>query len=98
MTTLSINSAVKHLTGSHLAFGLLVVVLMAFGLYAVLVAGPAMRATAQESLDRTLADENRAFCEKFGMRVGTSEFVACSQELTVIRNNQAERDSQAGML
>ncbi len=98
MTTLSTNSAIKHLSGSHLGFGLLVVVLMAFGLYAVFVAGPAMRVVAQESLDRTLADENRAFCKKFGMRVGTSEFAACSQELTVIRNNQTERDSEAGML
>ncbi len=98
MTQLSTGSNVNPLTGSRVPFAILIVILMALGLYAIFVTGPAMRAVAQENLDRTLADENRAFCAKFGMGVGTSEFVACSQELTVIRKNQADRDSEAGML
>jgi hypothetical protein len=98
MTKLSIGSTANPLTGSRVPFALLIVVLMAFGLYAIFVTGPAMRAVAQANLDRALADENRAFCEKFGMRVGTSEFVACSQELTVIRTKQTDRDNEANML
>lgn len=94
MTALSVRPVINHLTVSRLAFALLVAVLLAVGLYTAFVTGPAMRAVAQENLDRTLADENRAFCEKFGMRVGTSEFAACSQELTVIRKTQADRDSE----
>jgi hypothetical protein len=98
MTKLSVGSTADPLTGLRILFALLVVILMAFGLYAIFVTGPAMRAVAQANLDRTLADENRAFCEKFGMRVETSEFVACSQELTVIRKKQIDRDHEAGML
>lgn len=98
MTKLSVGSTVNPLTGSRILFALLIVVLMAFGLYAIFVTGPAMRAVAQQNLDRTLASENRAFCEKFGMGVGTSEFVACSHELTVIREKQTDRDGEAGML
>ena len=98
MTKLSIGSTANPLIGSHVPFALLIAVLMALGLYAIFVTGPAIRAVAQTNLDRTLADENRAFCEKFGMRVGTSEFVACSQELTVIRTKQTDRDNEASML
>jgi hypothetical protein len=98
MTKLSLGSTANPLTESHLPFALMIAVLFAFGLYAVFVTGPAMRAVAQADLDRTLADENQAFCEKFGMRAGSSEFVACSQELTVIRKKQADRANEAGML
>ena|SRR5579872_3854832 len=98
MTNLSVGSTVKSQTGSLVPFALLNVALMAFGLYAIFVTGPAMRASEQANLDRTLAEENLAFCGKFGMRIGTSDFVACSQELTQIRKNQADRDSEAGML
>lgn len=98
MTKLNTSAGVNPLTGSGLPFALLIVVLTAFGLYAIFVTGPAMRAVAQEKLDRTLADENSAFCAKFGMGVGTSEFAACSHELTVIREKQTDRDGEAGML
>ncbi|HLG81256.1 MAG TPA: hypothetical protein VKY22_09575 [Bradyrhizobium sp.] len=98
MTRLGIGSTIDPQTGSRVPLALLVAALMAFGLYGVLVAGPAMRADAQAALDRTLADETSAFCEKFGMRAGTSEFVSCSQELTTIRKRQTDRDSEAGML
>jgi hypothetical protein len=98
MTILSTRSTVNPPTDSRVPFAVLIAVLVAFGLYGVFVTGPEMRAVAQANLERTLADENRAFCEKFGMRDGTNEFAACSQELAFIRKAQSERDSQAGAL
>ena len=98
MTKLSAGSAVDSQIVSRIPFALLVVFLVAFGLYAIFVTGPAMRAVAQANVENTLSEENRAFCEKFGMHVGTSQFVACSQELMAIRKNQTDRDSEAGML
>lgn len=97
MTKLTAGSIVNPQAGSLVPFALLIAVLVALGLYAIFVTGPAMRAVAQANLDRTLANENQAFCEKFGMRAGTSEFVACSQELTDIRKKQADRDNEASM-
>ena len=83
-----------------LASALAVAVLAAWGLYALFIAGPAMRAAAHESVERAIADENRQFCEKFGLRSGSDAFTACGQELSVVRQKQADRDSAAaqGML
>ncbi len=61
------------------AFALLVAVLAAVGLHVVFVDGPAMRAAAQDDVLRTIADEDRQFCEKFGMRFGTDAFASCSR-------------------
>jgi hypothetical protein len=79
---------------------LLVAVLVAFGLYSALVTAPAMRANARTDVDRAIASENLAFCEKIGMRAGTSQFDVCTQELAVIRQKQTERDraEAAGLL
>jgi len=98
MTKLDLGSTASPQAGSLVPFALLAAIVTAFGLYAIFVTGPAMRAVAQANLESTLAEENRAFCEKLGMRVGTSEFVACSQELVSIRKKQSDRDSEAGML
>jgi hypothetical protein len=68
--------------------------LVAFGLWAVLIEGPAMRSSAQERLNHEIAAEN-IVCEKFGMRSGTSEFLACSKELAIVRQKQADRDHAA---
>jgi len=78
-----------------LAYALLVVVLVAFGLYAVFIAGPAMRAAAHEQVVRAVADEDRQFCERFGMRSGTDAFAACSRELSIVRQRQLDRDNAA---
>ncbi len=80
---------------SRLAYSLLFAALFAFGLYVAFIAGPAMRASAAARLDYVIADESRDFCEKFGMRAGTSEFFACAKELAVIRQKQADRDRAA---
>jgi hypothetical protein len=78
-----------------IAAGLAVAILVACGLHAVFFAGPAMRAAAHEYVERTIADEDRQFCEKFGMRSGTDAFTACGKELSIVRQKQADRDSAA---
>src|ERR1700748_1365892 len=74
---------------------LAVAVLVAWGLHAVFIAGPAMRAAAHEYVERTIADEDRQFCEKFGMRSGSDAFTTCGKELSIVRQKQADRDSAA---
>ena len=73
----------------------LVIAGTACGLYKAYQVGRDMRAIAQERLERTVADEDHGFCEKFGMRTGTAEYVACCRELSVIRQKQTERDRSA---
>lgn len=78
-----------------LAYALLLAVLVAFALHVIVSAGPAARAAAQEYVARAVAEEDRQFCEMFGMRSGTDTFVACSRELANIRQRQVDRDSAA---
>jgi hypothetical protein len=54
-----------------------------------------MLAIADDQLRQAIADEDRVFCEKFGMPAGTPQFVACGQELGIIRQKQADRDRAA---
>lgn len=81
--------------GSSLPYAVLIVAMLAYGLYAVFVAGPAMRLVAAERLSQVISDETTGFCEKFGMRAGTAEFLKCSDELAIIRQNQTARDRAA---
>jgi hypothetical protein len=46
-------------------------------------------------VERAIVDEDRQFCEKFGMRSGSDAFTACGKELSVVRQKQADRDSAA---
>ncbi len=78
-----------------LAYAAITAILAAFGLYAVFIVGPAMRAAAHESTVRAVADEDREFCGMFGMRSGTDAFVACSRELSIVRQRQIDRDNAA---
>lgn len=78
-----------------LAYALLVAVLVALGLHAVFIVGPAMRAAAHEQVVRVVADEDRQFCERFGMGSGTDAFAACSRELSIVRQRQVDRDNAA---
>jgi len=75
----------------------LIVVLLAFGVYATFVAAPAMHANAKIQLDREIAAENLAFCEKFGMHPDTSDFSVCSQQLAIVRQKQTDRDNAAAL-
>jgi len=74
-----------------LAFAIAIAALLACGLYAVFVTGPSMRANAQAQLTQSIAEETRGFCEKFGMRAGSAEYVDCSRELATVRERQAQR-------
>ena len=78
------------------AFGtlLLLAVLLLFGLYALVISGPAMHVAASEQLKRVLADENREVCEMLGARSGDA-FAACSRALAVVRQKQTDRDHAA---
>jgi hypothetical protein len=78
-----------------LVCALLVAILVAFGLHAVFIAGPGLRAAAHEQLVQAIADEDRRFCEMFGIRSGTDAFAACSRELSTVRQKQVNRDNAA---
>jgi hypothetical protein len=89
------SSPVVYLAPGSLGYLLFIAVMAAYGIYAIFITGPAMRAAAQQQLSRTLSDENLAFCKKLAFQVDSSEFAACNQELTVVRQKQADRDSKA---
>jgi len=95
MTQATTASLIAKYSPASPVISLFIATLAACGLYGIFVTGPNMRAAAQQQLAQTTSDENLAFCEKFGMRVGSSEFTLCSQELAIVRQNQAERDSAA---
>lgn len=96
MTEANANtSGTARLPISALGYLLLLAVSFAFGLHALFISGPAMRAAAQDQLERTLADEDRGFCEMFGAHTGSDAFAACSKALASIRQKQLDRDSAA---
>jgi hypothetical protein len=78
-----------------LSYALLVATLVALGLHAVFIAGPALRASAHDAVVQAVAGEDHQFCEMFGMRAGTDAFAACSRELSIIRQKQLDRDNAA---
>lgn len=96
MSQASLGSSISSArAGTLLPYAALTVLLLAFGLYVIFVAGPAQRALAQDQLARTIADETRAICGKFGMREGTSQFLDCAEMLATVRQKQFERDHAA---
>jgi len=78
-----------------LGYSLVVVALLAFGLHALFISGPAMRAATHQYVEQAIADEDRQFCETFGMRSGSPAFTACSGELAIVRQKQVDRDNAA---
>ena len=94
MTDVNAN-AIDSSVGWRLLFSLFIVVLLSSGAYAIFVSAPATLANAKIQLDRESAAENLAFCEKFGIRADTSDFGVCSQQLAIVRQQQADRDSAA---
>lgn len=89
-----------HVSGWQVVYALVCAGLVVIGLYVALVSAPALRVAARAELQQAIAAETRAFCEKFGMSVGTPEYSACSQELAIVRRKQADRDiaSAAGLI
>lgn len=78
-----------------LAYGLLMAVVIAYGLHALFISGPAMRETAKAQLEQAIANEDRDVCAQFGIRPGTARFNACSLELSTVRQRQVDRDNAA---
>lgn len=78
-----------------LAYALLLAIVIAYGLHALFISGPAMRAAAQLQLEQTLADEDRDVCAQFGIRPGTAQFNVCGRELAIVRQKQVDRDHAA---
>jgi len=78
-----------------LAYALLMAVVVAYGLHALFISGPAMRADAAAQLARTIAQEDHDVCGQFGFRPGTTPFATCSRELATVRQKQADRDLAA---
>ncbi len=93
-------AATARLPIATLGYLLLLAVLLIFGLHALFVSGPAMRAAAHQQIEQAIADEDRAFCEMFGARSGSDAFAACSRALATVRQKQLVRDEAAaqGML
>jgi len=94
MTTTNTNASAARDQMPAFGYLLLLAVLLLFGLYALVVSGPAMHVAASEQLDRTLADENREVCAMFGARSGDA-FAACSRALATVRQKQTDRDNAA---
>src|SRR5437667_12831450 len=89
MTDVNAN-AIDSSVGSRLLFSLFIVVLLSFGAYAMFVSAPATRANAKIQLDRDIAAENLALCEKYGIRAYTSDSGECAQQPAICRQEQAE--------
>ena len=52
---------------------------------------PQVNADTERQQASETAEENLAYCEKWGMRAGTREHVACTLDLDEIRASQAKR-------
>jgi len=89
------SPATDDLPRPMLAYAVLMAVVIAYGLHALFISGPAMRAAAQAQLERIIADEDRDVCGQFGFRPGSSEFNVCSRELATVRRKQVDRDNAA---
>jgi hypothetical protein len=88
-------NSVDSREGSWRPLSLFFAVLVSFGAYVIFISAPAMRANAKIHLDREIAAENVAFCEKVGIRAHSSDFSVCSQHLAIVRQKQADRDTAA---
>jgi hypothetical protein len=86
---------VNNATAARLVYWLILAA-MAFGLYEATEVGRTMRAAAQDQVERTVATEDRAFCDRFGMRPGDNDYADCCRQLSIIRRNQTDRDNAVG--
>ena len=96
MTTANTNAPVAGVQMSAYGYLLLLAVLLLFGLYALVISGPAMHVAASERLERALADENHEVCEMLGARSGDA-YAACSRALATVRQKQTDRDNAAAL-
>jgi hypothetical protein len=72
--------------------------LAAYGISVVAVCGllvlngPQIRAAAEAEEARVVAEENKAFCSKFGIGPETTRYAQCSSELTEVRARHLARN------
>ena len=57
---------------------------------------PQVRAATEQQMGAEIAAENRAYCEKWGMRAGTREHAACTLDLDEIRARHSKRFAVGG--
>src|SRR5215468_10280741 len=73
--------------GAHIAYVLSLVALAGL----IGINGPQVRAAAEAQEERIVGEENRAFCARFGIELGTTRYAACAAGLAVIRARALER-------
>jgi hypothetical protein len=64
----------------------------------LVINGPQMRAAAEAEEARIVAEENRAFCSKFGIGPETSRYAQCTAELAEIRARHLARSVSDSIL
>jgi hypothetical protein len=79
------------------ASAIVMAVVVAYGLHALFISGPAIQADAQAQLEQTIAAEDSHVCGQFGIRPGTKQSVVCSRELANVRQKQVDRDRAAAV-
>ena len=82
------------------ASAIVMAVVVAYGLHALFISGPAMQADARAQLEQTIAEEDRYVCGQFGIQPDTTLSIICSRELANVRQKQMGRDhaAAAGLL
>lgn len=96
MTDARTNSrTVSDMPRIGIGYALMLAAVVAYGLHALLVAGPALHAAAEQHLARAIAEEDHDVCGSFGIRPGTAQFLSCSRALAIIRQRQSDRDNAA---
>ena len=90
------NPAIRwFLTGLNGALWVCAILLAILAVYILSPAGVRDMAVAHQKMLDELADESRAFCEKFGMPAGTKQHTRCLIELDAIRANEDQRVNAA---
>ena len=79
-----------HDCGNQVAWAVVAVSALLF-LYGVIYAFPNARHAALQQEQELVEQENRAFCEKYGMPFGTREHTVCAEDLMDIRANERQR-------
>ena len=86
------NSFVNWLLdGLFAALWTCVIAMVVFATYILSPFGARDREAAREQMSAEVTMESRAFCEKFGMPIGTEQHVRCMLELEKIRANEDQR-------
>ncbi len=80
-------------TGSCLGRGLLAAFLVSLAALCswLIINGPQMRAAAEAQTERTIEEESKVFCSKFGHGPETGRHAECAADLMQIRKRHEQR-------